>query len=707
MDLRTQTSLFCGALALAIAASVLLRGRPGRAQWLFAAFSVDIGLWYLAQWLYLDGRAQVWAHFTAVLVVLMPQLALHLFEAIFPRPGPSVLLRVAGGLLAVMVVLVMSPLHEHGLVRAAVLLYVFGLFAAGLLSLLRRGESSRSRVTQRRVRFLVVCGASAATFSLADFLWFVGAPLPPVGAVLSLVFLFVLAESLIRARLVDLYDMAGLAFVSTALAFSLAGIFYLCVVILGGFQTMYLNAVLGGIIMLILFDPLRAKLDAYINRAIFFERADLERAVSRARQELARVLDADEAIRLVLGVLEDCRRATSGALFLRDSLGAGFELGGAFGAEMPVRLDAASLRTLAELLSERRVLDLSTIEKQLGLVPEDRTERYSSNELELLLLSAENFGPLRRAVCVGVLGEQKDVLGILLLEDDRVEDAFSADDLQLLESLGVLLATVLENSRQHLRLQERARLAALGQMAAGLAHEVRNPLGAIKGAAQLLADFERGEHSMEFVSIILEEVDRLDRVVGSVLDYGRPAPASIGTINVRTMVERTLSILRSSVEYQTRFEFSAPGGELWVRGDPEHLHQALINLLRNAAQAMDGSGVVSVAARKRSDGLLHLVEISITDRGPGLSEQARRSLFVPFFTTKSGGTGLGLAISQRILAAMGGRIEVSSVAGVGATFTVVLPAADEPAGRPVNELTGGTLLTPEGTRADAGGLATP
>jgi signal transduction histidine kinase len=137
-----------------------------------------------------------------------------------------------------------------------------------------------------------------------------------------------------------------------------------------------------------------------------------------------------------------------------------------------------------------------------------------------------------------------------------------------------------------------------------------------------------------------------------------------------------------------------------VRGDPEQLHQALINLLRNAAQAMDGLGVVAVAARKRSDGLLHLVEISITDHGPGLSDQARRSLFVPFFTTKSGGTGLGLAISQRILAAMGGRIEVSSVVGAGATFTVVLPAADEPAGRPALGQSAGPAAIAEGSRAE-------
>ncbi len=682
MDLRTQTSLFCGALALAIAVSVLLRGRPRRAHWLFAAFSVDIGLWYLAQWLYLDGRATVWAHFTAVLAILMPQFALHLFEAIFPQSGRSILLRVAGALAVVMLVLVLSPLHEHGLVRGAVLLYVFGLFAAGLLSLLERGEHSRSRAAQRRVRFLVVCGASAATFSLADFLWFIGAPLPPVGAVLSIVFLFVLAESFIRQRLVDLYDMAALALVSTLLAFSLAGIFYFCVVLLGAFQTIYLNAVLGGIIALILFEPLRDKLDAYIHRAIFIERVDLERAVSRAKSALVHVLSADTAIPMLLEALEDSRRATAAAVYLRDALGVDLELGGQFGSTAPQRLDAASLRTLLEVLEERRVLDLEALSRPRDETEDEELDELSAETRELLVTSAENFADLRRAVCVAVLSEQKELLGLLLVVDDRVEDAFSADDLSLLESLGLHLATVLENSRQHQELQARARLAALGRMAAGLAHEIRNPLGAIKGAAQLLADTAGDEPaSPEFVAIIVEEVERLDRVVRSVLDYARPAPVDLHSIQINPIVERTLALLRSSTEFSTQLEAELDPGNPWVRADAEQLQQVLINLARNAAEAMGGGGAVTIVTRQREDRLSRVVELEVRDTGPGFPEQVQRSLFEPFFTTKPNGTGLGLAITERIVQGMGGRIEAQSLAAGGAVFRVTLPVAEEAGAR--------------------------
>jgi len=178
MDLRTRTSLFCGALALAIAVSMLLRRRPRRAQWFFAAFSADIGLWYVAQWLYLVQLSPIWAHFTAVLVVALPQFAVHLFEALVPRTsGGRLLPRVAGLLFFPMLLLVLSPEHTASWVRGAVLAYVFGVLAAALWSLWRRGEGSGSRSTQKRVRFVVACGALATAFSLADFLWFVGVPL--------------------------------------------------------------------------------------------------------------------------------------------------------------------------------------------------------------------------------------------------------------------------------------------------------------------------------------------------------------------------------------------------------------------------------------------------------------------------------------------------------------------------------------------------
>jgi signal transduction histidine kinase len=186
------------------------------------------------------------------------------------------------------------------------------------------------------------------------------------------------------------------------------------------------------------------------------------------------------------------------------------------------------------------------------------------------------------------------------------------------------------------------------------------------------------EAALEFLGIILEEVERLDRVVCSVLDYARPSQGEAGLIDVNGVVDQTLRLLASDREggchYSTEFGTDLPS----VRADAEQLRQVLLNLIRNAGQAMGGRGTITISTRTRgADASGPLVEIAVSDRGPGITPEVRANLFVPFFTTRAQGTGLGLAISERIVQEMGGRIEVLTAVGAGSTFSVQLPPAVE------------------------------
>lgn len=689
MDLRTRTSLFCGVLALAIAVSLVLRGRTRRMQLLFTAFAADIGLWYVAQSNYRLDADDTWGRATAMLAVLLPQFAVHLFDAILPtRERRSTLLGVAGVMLVPMVVLVLSPQYQHPWVRRLIFSYAFGLILAGLWSLSVRGARSRSRTTQRRVRFLVLIGALAAAFSLADFLWFIGAPLPPVGAVLSIVFLFVLSESMVRQRLLDLYEIFGQLLVATALAFGIAGIFYLFVLFLGGFEEIYLGAILAAIVILVVFQPLRDWVEARIHKAFFRERVEMERAIATARVELATTLQVDEMCTRVLAALEASSRATGGALYLRDPNTDYFDLALSFGPPPPRRIDAAAIRPLLDRLAATGSVLLAEIAYWVGEARRTGWARQTEAD-QRLLASCEPLGPYKESLCVGVYGERSYLIGMLLVVDDRIPDAFSQEDATLLETLAVHIGVVVENSRQYRRMRERDRLAALGQMAAGLAHEVKNPLGAIKGAAQLLSEpADRSSldpASQEFVSIILEEVDRLDRVVGSVLDYARPRQTNLGPLDLNAVVKRTLQVLSQDRQDECQVETELGSDIPLVRADAEQLRQVLFNLVRNAIQAMNGRGRITVLTRRGGDRAdapsaesREWAEVAVRDEGPGIPDKIQQSLFVPFFTTKTKGTGLGLSISQRMIEEMGGRIEVASQPGYGATFTVILPLAQEP-----------------------------
>ncbi|MCL2823068.1 MAG: ATP-binding protein [Polyangiaceae bacterium] len=697
MDLRTRTIMLCAAFAAAITVSVLLRPQKNRTHYLFSAFAGTTAVWYLVQGLFRFYGDDIWYRLTAALAVLMPQISLHLFESIAPhRSGQRTwLLRVAALLGVPMFIAAISRFQPHALVRTAIILHVIALVSAGLVTLAIQGQRAASRAIRERVRLLVGVGALALFFSTVDFVWFIGAELPPVGAVLSIVFLYALAESLWKERLVDLYEWVGHLIVSTALAFCLAGVFYTFVTYVG-FDTMYLNAVLAAVAILVLFEPLRSKVEEQIHVMFFRQRRDLDRVIHRAEQTLVHVLELDDMGSTVIGALEQSRRATSAALYLLDQDGRELSLRQSFGGDAVERVDAATARPLLDSLREVGAVAIGDgVDNSWNPLP----HAQSGVGREALLAASKLVGsPVSSGVILGIRLGARDMVGLLLVCDDRVRDAFSADETVMLVRLASMIGVVVENTRVYARMKERDRMAVLGQMAAGLAHEIKNPLGSIKGAAQLLVGSQASDQdssdsqsdglsggpasAREFLEIILEEVDRLDRVVGSVLDYARPMMGNPEPVDVNAVVMRTVQILGVSSVGKTRLDVTLGVGLPMVRVDAEHLRQVIMNLVRNAIQAIgDGGGVVTVLTGVRdgdADGVWRgtkpRVEVVVRDTGPGISPEALNSLFVPFFSTKADGTGLGLSISQRIVQEAGGVIDVVSPPGEGAEFRVILPA---------------------------------
>jgi signal transduction histidine kinase len=633
----------------------------------------------------------------------------YLFQAVAPDPDarPPRLPKVATALGIPMLALELSPYHATSFSLGLAYVYVFGLLAAALFSLARRGQQSPSRAVRDRVRFLFLVGVLATTFTLGDFISFLGGAfhsLPPIGAVLSTVFLFVLAESLTRPRLADLYEMAGRLLVATALAFCLAGIFYLFVTYVGRFNT-YLNSVLAAILFLVLFEPLQSEVETRIHQFFFRERYDLETTVAALRRRLAHVLEIDEMVETLIDGLERSRRVTSMAIYLRDQEGDGFDIVGSLGATAPRRIETLTARPLLDRLKDMPSVSLEEVARE-------RKEEESP-----LLTAAASLGALQGCVLLGVKVDEDDLVGLICVADDRVRDAFTPEEITLLETVASQIGVAIANSRIYSRMKERDRLATLGALAAGLAHEVKNPLGAIKGAAQLLEELDGASSgdpsSKEFIGIILEEVDRLNRVVGSFLDYARPKAGNPVPLDINAAVRRTIQILSSQLADQVkdlRLELHEPLGRAQI--DPEQFRQVLINLVQNAVQATDGDGRVTVSTMQRRiaratwgtapdrassrDGDenengqtvrdsatmrrsqpddVEVIEVSVRDTGPGISQKVLKNLFIPFFTTKERGTGLGLAISQSLVQNAGGTIDVQTQSGAGTTFTIRLPVA--------------------------------
>jgi signal transduction histidine kinase len=682
VDLRSQTSLVAAVLSFAIASTVLLRGRKRRVHWFFGLFGVATGAWYLSTFLtrFLGGGLFL-ERLNLVCAVLLPLSAVQFFRAFLqPESRRATQLQRGALLFAVaMIAAVFTPLYHHPIFAALIFTYVFVLLSIGLVMLFRAARLARSRFERARLTYLAVVGALAAVFTQAEYLPYAGLEIPPVGTVLILVFLYVLSQSILRYRLIDLYELAARLTLLTALSFLLAGILWVLVFLDPGH--FFLHSVVAALVLFLVVDPVRSKLEQQVSQIFFRERHELERVVVELRTKLAHTLAMDEMTALLMTGLEGSRRITDAALYLVDEHGRGYDLGGHAGRKPLERVELAPARPLLDRLRRDEAVVAETVEREL----DEARELGEDLEAELLAEILQTLESMHASVCVALRGGD-ETYGLLCVRDDRLRDAFSPEEVQLLRGLAAQASIAIENSRLYQRLKQRDRLAALGEMAAGLAHEIRNPLGAIKASAQFLAEpAETEPGSAEFLDIIVEEVDRLNRVVSSFLDYARPSTGDPVPTDVNAVVHRTLQLLASDLDgVESRLELAEDLPP--VRIDAERLRQVLINLCQNAAQAMEGQGALTVRTHERTrselGGERRWVELWVTDTGPGIPQKVLANLFVPFVTTKNRGTGLGLAISQRIVSAAGGHIEVRSQTSVGSTFVVRLPGVGDGAQSP-------------------------
>lgn len=248
----------------------------------------------------------------------------------------------------------------------------------------------------------------------------------------------------------------------------------------------------------------------------------------------------------------------------------------------------------------------------------------------------------------------------------------------------------LRDSRNEIELLHRTQmsraehLATLGELAAGLAHEIRNPLAGIAGVIEIIGrDLPSTSPARAVVKDVRLEIAQINRILTDLLETARPHPPQICKSNLNTTVEHAVMLARQQVFSKPIKIELQPAAELCdVEHDSDQIHQVLLNLLLNAVQAMEGDGTIRVDIGSRGD----YATIDVSDSGRGISPQNLPNIFRPFFTTKGNGTGLGLSLARRIVEEHHGRIEVSSVVGKGSKFTVLLPfqmptLAAEAAGR--------------------------
>ncbi len=345
----------------------------------------------------------------------------------------------------------------------------------------------------------------------------------------------------------------------------------------------------------------------------------------------------------------------------------------------------AEMKTYTENLVESMADGLISIDREKKIVTINRRAGEFLGEKEKNLKGRriseafdENLETLLEENKLIILGQEIEVQHP---SGSRIPLSLSAAPLK--DEMGREMGSVLllRDLREIRDLQEKVRrserLASLGRLAAGVAHEIRNPLSSIRGFAQYFMNRLKGrEEEQGYASIMVKEVDRLNRVVTDLLDFARPKDPHREPHLLENILSHSLKLLepelrKKGVEVEEEYEHNLPP----VLADRDQLSQAFLNLLLNSLESIDGGGKIRITLKEVHD--QPWVEVAIADTGRGIPPEDLGKVFEPFFSTKSRGTGLGLAIVHQIVESHGGDIAVESREGVGTTFRITLPLSRE------------------------------
>ncbi len=714
--MQTVAPLITALIAAALAVSVLIRDRRNRVYRRYAIFAAIVAQVFLCMFFYVHTRQPFWRYGVLLGALLVAPASLQVYHLVLRRyrPATGVLSRVLYGAAVVQGVVVVllaqrfDPIH---LLNGAV---VFAGLLANLVVLFRVQRGIEQPVDRARLRTLAFLGTGAFALLLTEMViqaynleaggFFGIIPFPPVGTLATAVYVYFLGQVILLYRLLALHELIAQLANFVVMSILLAGV-YAALVLWPGSDTSLVasvvNTLMATAVMLILYAPLRESIERWTVRFFFKERYQVERAVERLIKRLPGIFQVDTLVDELLTSLTGSGRVQVASVFLWNDEDQAYRMAAHAGDHSMPELQRVPSRPFAEgLLRGRAPVLRENFRRQVqhnSLLPPARTDG-DTREREWQAAALDTMDGMGADVTMPFLSG-RSVLGWLNLRAEAGAVGFTRAEIELVGRVVERAAAGIDNSRQFERMKDRDRLAALGEMSAGLAHEIRNPLGAIKGAAQVIQEQSDDGQSSEFVRIIVEEVDRLNAVVSQFLDYARPLqldrdPVSIGPVLRATVRMADTDGLPAGVTIDLDLADELPP----VPADVEKLRQVLLNLVRNGIEAMDDGGVLRISARhhralrrvrplgptgnqRRMGALINplagALEIAIEDEGAGISPEDMSRMFIPFYTTKNAGNGLGLPICERIVRAHGGELDIQSRQAGGARFVVRLPMDPE------------------------------
>jgi len=699
MDIAPPNPVFFLLLAffsLALATLVHFKARPGAVRNYFSLFAISVAMWLASGFLlYSDidpQRGVLWARIAfaaGALLILNLYHVLVLFPDLQTAPF-SRLVTGIGSLLALLSVF--SPLLTREVTSAgvfkinvvygplflpftlyAVTILIFGVYA--LVSRFREASGLRRLQIQYLLLGTAIPVATVLITNLVLPVAFKLFVLAPYGRLLALVFLPVTAHAIIRHRLMDIKLFVEKAVVFVCAIAAGATIFSGLLWLLGSLtpSTPGISIRESFVIALIiaaLFHPVKTWIEMALNRYFYRERHDYPKILKESSERLSTTLETRSTADYITGLVSRMFRAELVRVYLRDASRDGFvALVRNHSGDSRLDLVVPLTSPLSSYLQrDRRLL----VRDEVPQHPEDKTIGPAIAELRDL------GGEL--AIAFWHLGR---LWGFVIVGAKLSGDPYFSEDIDFMLTLGSQAAIAIENLQLHRQMEEERlraeRLGVIGTLASGIAHEIKNPLVAIRTFAELLPErFRDEDFHGEFSKVVMREIGRIDGLVARLRELASRPAQQLVALDLRTPIDETLALLRGQLEQKqirvgTDYGRAVPS----ILGEPNLLKQLFLNLFMNAIEAMETGGELSVRLRLR-----HILGVSgivaeVTNSGTEISENIINQIFEPFFSTKPGGSGLGLAICRNIADAHRATIRVrNNIVPNGVTFIIEFPVSD-------------------------------
>ena len=693
----------------ALGGFVLFKDPRSRLYRVFSAYSLSIAVWgaFLAVHVFTENRsvAEFTARYLHVGATLIPVLFVHFVTEFFStpqRPAPKLLIvplySIAGTLMFLCIngtlVSQVAPKYEikHLMVANPGYIYLVLFFvacAAWGLSTLFLEYLKAEGVRKNQIKYLLFGSLLGYFGGLDNFLYLYDItifPLFPYGTYAIPVYVSTTAYAIAQYRLLDITVAIKKSIIYASLLFMLLVPCY--VLVMWGQQlafgtinyTFSMSTLLLFIIVGFMFPKIRFRTEEALEKALFQKRVNYRETLLYSSKDMVSIVDLESLSNNLVRTVGRALGIEKASLFLLEEAKAVLILRASIGVEITPQVS----------LSRDDSLVRSLTKLQKGLVREElEIARDEFNWMHV----ANRMGELEAEISIPIISKEK-LIGILNLGYKPNREIYSDEDLELLSTLANQAAIAIENARLYQNLKQsqdtlrRAdRLSSLGLLTAGLAHEIRNPLVAIRTFTQLLPErYEDAEFREGFQSLALKEVDRICGLITDLLSFARPSKPNVALEDMNDVIDGIARILETqakekNVELTRDFAASLP--KVWI--DREQMKQVFMNLILNGIQAMSDGGTITISTRLHTPNTngqtVSFVQIEVRDTGIGIPEENLEHIFDPFFTSKDEGSGLGLSISHQIVQEHGGYVTVESKVGKGTSFLVNIPT-----GKPVRPM---------------------